>query len=172
MNVTRDSVVALDVEVWDLWGAMLESSEAPIEYLHGGYDNIFEAVETALEGKEVGARVEVRLEPEEAFGEYDEQLVFIAERSQMPPDLEVGMQVEGLPEGVPAEDVDDDAEGGRIFLVTEMAGDTVVLDGNHPFAGMALKFVCTVRGVRQATPEEISRGYAEDPTGGVLRVLH
>mgnify|MGYP000901339856 CR=1 FL=1 len=109
-----------------------------------------------------------------------------------PDEIEVGMQFEGVPGDGDAEDdfagidaaaADDDHddhddhdadadEGGHIYTVTDVADDTVVLDGNHPFAGMALKFVCTVRGVRPATPAELERGSAEDPTGGVLRVLH
>jgi FKBP-type peptidyl-prolyl cis-trans isomerase SlyD len=170
MNVGKDAIVALDVELWDLWGTKLQASEAPIEYLHGGYDNIFPLVEAALEGKHAGDKVEVRLEPEEAFGDYDESLVRIEARDDFPRELEVGMQFEGLP-GADAAD-EDEADADTIYTVTDIAEDAVVLDGNHPFAGIALKFVCTVRAVRAATAEEVERGYADDPSGGIVRVLH
>lgn len=170
MNIARDAVVALDIEVWDLWGNLLERSEEPVEYLHGGYDEIFPVVETALEGKAAGDKLEVRLEPEDAFGDYDESLVRLESRDTFPGEVAVGMQFEG----VPGDSADADADGGDppVYTVTDVAEDSVVLDGNHPFAGISLKFVCTVRGVRAASAEEIARGSAADPSGGVLRVLH
>ncbi|MBE0620032.1 MAG: peptidylprolyl isomerase, partial [Burkholderiales bacterium] len=98
-------------------------------------------------------------EPEDAFGEYDAELVRMAERAQFPPELEVGMQFEQ--EG----GVDDEL---LIFTVTDVADDQVVLDGNHPLAGVALHFSCTVVAVRAATAGEIERGYADDDAAGPL----
>lgn len=168
MTIAKDSVVSLEVEIWDLWGTLLQSSEGPVEYLHGGYDEIFPAVESALEGKTLGDKVEVRLEPEEAFGDYDEELVRVEPRARFPAELEVGMQFEGVP-GDADEDDEDDPD---IYTVTDIADDAVVLDGNHPLAGLTIKFQCRVVGVRPASPEEIERGAADDPEGGLLRVLH
>ena len=101
----------------------------------------------------------MRLEPEDAFGEYDAELVQLAERAQFPPELAVGMQFER--EGGPENEL-------LIYTVTDIAGDQVVLDGNHPLAGMALSFACTVVGVRAATAGEIERGYADDDSAGPL----
>jgi FKBP-type peptidyl-prolyl cis-trans isomerase SlyD len=158
MQVAKDTVVALDVRLSDVHGNLIQSGES-VQYLHGGYDGIFPVVEQALEGKQEGERIDVRLEPEDAFGDYDAELVRLAERAQFPSQLEVGMQFE-QEEG--------DASGSLIFTVTDIAEDKVVLDGNHPLAGMALRFACTVVGVRAATAEEIARGYADDDTAGPL----
>ena len=129
-----------------------------MQYLHGGYGNLFPAVEALLEGKSVGERVETRLEPEDAFGDYDENLLRMEPRAKFPDGLEVGMRVEG-----------DDGKG--IYTVTDIAEGQVVLDGNHPLAGMALKFVARVAGVRPANETEITNGTADDPESVILRIL-
>ena len=162
MRVSKNTVVSLDVELADIWGNSIDRSEEPLQYLHGGYGNVFPAVEAALDGKAVRERVEVRLEPEDAFGDYDENLLRVEERARFPEGLEVGMRVEGDPGG---------EDEGRFFTVTDIAEDKVVLDANHPLAGMALKVGCTVVEVRPATPEEIENGAADDPESMILRVL-
>ncbi len=164
MNIAKDYVVSLEVEIWDLFGNQLEASAEPLSYLHGGYDEIFPAVEAALEGKVPGDALEVELEPEDAFGDYDDELVRLAPREAFPDTLEVGMQFEG----VPGEDDDDDS----IYTVTEIADGQVVLDGNHPLSGIAIRFRCKVVGVRPATEEEIERGQPDDPDDVPVRVLH
>ncbi len=164
MNIAKDYVVSLEVEIWDLFGNQLEASAEPLSYLHGGYDEIFPAVEAALEGKSPGDALEVELEPEDAFGDYDDELVRLAPREAFPDTLEVGMQFEGVP------GEDDDDEG--IYTVTEIADGQVVLDGNHPLSGIAIKFRCKVVGVRPATDEEIERGQPDDPDEAPVRVLH
>ena len=162
MIIVKDTIVSLDVELSDIWGKLIQRSEEPLQYLHGGYGNIFPAAEAALEGRRVKDRVEVRLEPEDAFGDYDENLLRVEPRSRFPEVLEVGMRFEGAAGG-------DDAE--LIFTVTDMAEDKVVLDANHALAGMALKLSCTVVGVRPATDVEIRNGSADDPESVILRVL-
>ncbi len=159
MQVAQDTVVSLDVQLSDVHGNLIQRSAEAVQYLHGRYDGIFPAVEATLQGKGPGDRVEVRLEPEDAFGEYDAELVQLAERSRFPAHLEVGMQFE--------------QEGGTdgaslVYSVTDIAGDQVVLDGNHPLAGMALRFACTVVAVRAATDAEIERDYADDDSAGPL----
>jgi len=159
MQIAQDTIVSLDVQLSDVHGNLIQRSAEAVQYLHGGYDGIFPAVEAALEGKSPGASVVVRLEPEDAFGDYDAELVQLAARSQFPPHLEVGMQFE-------QEDRPDDEL--LICTVTDIAGDQVVLDGNHPLAGMALSFACTVVAVRVATEAEIERGFADDDSAGPL----
>lgn len=168
MIVGDDAVVSLDVEIWDLHGNQLDKSIAPMSYLHGGYDNIFAPVERALEGKKPGDQVEVHLEPEDAYGDYDAMLVRVEPRDSFPLEVEVGMQFEGLP-GEPAAD---ESDRERIFTITDIADDTVVVDGNHPFAGFAIKFRCTVQAIRAASDDEIAQGHPSDPSGGLIRVLH
>jgi FKBP-type peptidyl-prolyl cis-trans isomerase SlyD len=160
--VGRDTVVAIDLELADFHGNVIQRSDRPIHYLHGGYGEVLPALERALEGKAVGARVTARLEPEEAFGDYDESLLRVEPRDRFPEALEVGMRFEGMPGDA------DDAE--TIYTVTDLAEDKVVLDGNHPLAGIGLEFRCVVRAVRAATPEEIERGAADDPDRPALRV--
>jgi FKBP-type peptidyl-prolyl cis-trans isomerase SlyD len=159
MRIAQDTVVSLDVQLSDVHGNLIQRSAEAVQYLHGGYDGIFPAVEAALQGRTAGESVEVRLEPEEAFGDYDAELVQLAERSQFPPQLEVGMQFEMEGAG--------DSEF-VVYTVTDIAEDKVALDGNHPLAGMALSFACTVVAVRPATDSEIERGYADDDSNGPL----
>jgi FKBP-type peptidyl-prolyl cis-trans isomerase SlyD len=159
--VGRDTVVAIDLELADFQGNLIQRSERPIHYLHGGYGEVLPALERALEGKPIGARVTARLEPEEAFGDYDEALLRVEPRADFPDALQVGMRFEGIPGG------DDDE---TIYAVTDIAEDKVVLDGNHPLAGIGIEFRCTVREVRAATAAEIARGVADDPDGLALEV--
>ena len=162
MQIAKHTVVSLDIELSDIWGNIIQRSEEPLQYLHGGYGNLFPAAEAALEGKGVKDRIEVRLEPEDAFGDYDENLLRVEPRSRFPEVLEVGMRFEGAAGG------DDE---NLIFTVTDIADDKVVLDANHALAGMALKFSCTVVGVRPATEVEIRNGAADDPESVILRIL-
>jgi FKBP-type peptidyl-prolyl cis-trans isomerase SlyD len=159
LRVSKNTVVSLDVELSDIWGNLIQRSEEPLQYLHGGYGDIFPAVEAVLEGKNVKDRVEVRLEPEDAFGDYDENLIKVEPLSRFPGMLEIGMRLEG------------EAGEDRVYTVTDIAEDKAVLDANAPLAGMALKFVCTVTDVRPATPAEIQGGAVDDPRSVILRVL-
>lgn len=162
MQIAKNTIVSLDVEMSDIWGNAVQRSEGPVQYLHGGFGNIFPAAEAALEGRKVKDRVEVRLEPEEAFGDYDESLIRVEPRSRFPETLEIGMRFERAADG-----------GGEnlIFAVTDIAEGKVVLDANHPFAGIALKLSCTVVAVRPATEVEIRNGTADDPESVILRIL-
>ena len=114
-----------------------------VTYLHGGYGELLEALERALEGKAPGEEVSLQLEPEQAFGEYDAALLRIEPAERYGAGLKVGMEVE---------------EDSRFYTVTDIADGKVVLDANHPLAGMALRFFCQVLAVRSANAEEIRRG--------------
>lgn len=156
MNVARNTVVSLTYELFDAQGKLIERSDEPVTYLHGGYMGIFPRVEEALEGKQPGDRCTVRMEPEDAFGEYDAELVRVEERELFPAELKVGMRFEGRREG---------SQEATLFTVTDVAEDKVVVDGNHPLAGMALRFECHVTGVREATDEEVAHGHVHGPHG-------
>ena len=143
MQVGRDKVVSLKIQMHDAQGALLHAPEAAHTYLHGGYGGLPEALERSLDGKSPGESVRVQLEPEQAFGEYDAELLRIEPASRYGEGVEVGMQIE---------------EDERLYTVTDVAAGKVVLDGNHPLAGMALRFSCEVLSVRTANPEEIERG--------------
>lgn len=152
MQVAKNTVVTLDYHVTDPDGEVVDEGREPLVYLHGGYDDIFPRIEEALQDKKVGESVKVKLQPDEAFGDYDAELVQIEPRKDFPKELQVGMQFEGAPEGA-------DDEEFVIYRVTDIADDKVVLDGNHPLAGMALVFTCTVTAIRLASEEEVAHGH-------------
>ena len=156
MIIGKDTVVAIEYELFDVEGTLIEKTDAPIEYLHGGYDGIFALVEQALDGKQSGDNVKVRLEPDDAFGDYDERLMRVEPRDQFPANVAVGMRFEGSVEG---------SDKTLVYTVTDIAEDKVVVDGNHPLAGKALDFSCTVAGVRAATEEETTHGHVHGPHG-------
>jgi FKBP-type peptidyl-prolyl cis-trans isomerase SlyD len=156
VKIDKDTVVELTYELTDADGKVIERTHDPIEYLHGGYDGIFPLVERELSGKGVGDSCRVRLEPDDAFGEYDAELMHLEPRNKFPADVAVGMRFEGR--GV---------ESGTklIYTVTDVAEDKVVVDGNHPLAGRTLQFKCTVTAVRAATDEEIAHGHVHGAHG-------
>ena len=153
MQVAKNSVITLDYHVTDPDGEVVDEGREPLVYLHGGYEDIFPKIEEALQGKGAGESVKVKLQPDEAFGDYDAELVQIEPRKDFPKELQIGMQFEGGPE----EGGDD--EDFIIYRVTEIADDKVVLDGNHPLSGMALVFTCTVTAIRPASAEEVEHGH-------------
>lgn len=159
MKIAKDTVVSVAYRLSDAQGNLIEESDEPMVYLHGGYDGTFPKIEEVLDGKEPGFETQIQLEPEDAFGEYDPELVKVEPRERFPEPLEVGMQFEGTPE---EEDEDLDA---LVYTVTDVAEDKVVLDGNHPLAGMALRFVLQVKEVRQATEDEIEHEHAHGTDG-------
>lgn len=151
MKIGNGALVTLDVTLYDAQGNLLEKSAEPLAYLHG-HEDIFTRIEAALEGQEAGARIELQLEPEEAFGDYDPELVVLAPVADLGEGVEVGMRVEATgPNG----------EDRCLFTITEIAEGQAVLDANHPLAGMAVRFVITVREVRAASEEELED--AESP---------
>ncbi|MBC3875412.1 FKBP-type peptidyl-prolyl cis-trans isomerase [Undibacterium flavidum] len=158
MKIAKNTVVTVEYSLSDTLGNLIEQGQEPMVYLHGGYENTLPKIEEALEGKDVGFNETIQVEPEDAFGEYDAELVKMEDRSRLPSPIEVGMQFEGTP--------DDDEDGDSlIFTVTEIAEDKVVLDGNHPLAGIALRFTLNVTDVREATKEEIAHGHVHGAHG-------
>jgi len=119
------------------------SGTTELTYLHGGYGGLLAALERALEGKGAGEAVLLQLEPEDAFGEYDAELLRVEPAERYGEGIAAGMEVE---------------EDDRLYIVTDVAAGKVVLDGNHPLAGMALRFSLQVLAVRRATAEEIAQG--------------
>ncbi len=147
--ITKNSIVTLDYTAIDTDGNLIDDGREPLVYLHGGYDDIFAPIEEALEGKSIGDSITVKLQPGQAFGEYDPELVQVVSVDKLPQPLKKGMQIEAA--------AGDAQEGQPAYLtVTDIAEGKAVLDGNHPLAGMALIFKCTVVDVRQATPHEIA----------------
>ena len=146
MEVKMNTVVTISYELKDVNGNVLEKSKEPIAYLHGGHDNIFPKVEEAMHGKKESDKIEVGLEPADAFGEYDEQLVQIEPITAFPEsNVKEGMQFEG----------ENETGDIVIYTVTNVADGKVVVDGNHPWAGQRVLFSATINKVRDANAEEI-----------------
>jgi len=163
MPISPPCVVSLVWRLRDAQGQPIDELADPVEFLVGGED-LLPKVEEALLGHEVGDEVSLHLEPEHAFGDYDAGLVFFEDRAIFPESVEVGMQFDGVPDGAKTEGMPADA----IYTVTEVYPDHVVLDGNHPLAGMALNLEVTVRDVREATDDEIEAGGVGEPAVSVL----
>ena len=154
MEITQQCVVALTWTLKDTLGEVLDELADPVEFLVGG-DDLLAKIEEALQGHEAGDKIDLHLEPEEAFGDYNDQLVFLEPRTLFPAELEEGMTFEGLPSGANA-----DAPRDALYTVTEIYPEHVVLDGNHPLAGIAIRLHLKVEKVREATEDEIGRGSA------------
>ena len=159
MKIAKNTVVTVHYKLSDAQGNLIEDGRQPMVYLHGDYENTLPKIEEALDGKEVGYTTTIQVEPEDAFGDYDPELVKVEPRNRLPTPLEVGMQFEGMPDG------SDDDEDAMIFTVTEIADDKVVLDGNHPLAGIALRFFLSVAEVRAASDEEIAHQHVHGAHG-------
>ncbi len=144
MKIDDDTLVSIDVSMYDAQGNLLEKSDASLTYLHG-HGDIFSRIEEELRGKEAGAQVTLQLESEEAFGDYDPELVTLVPVEDLGEGVTVGMQVEGA--GIGASQA--------VYTISDIAEGMAVLDGNHPLAGFALRFDIAVIDVRAATVEEI-----------------
>jgi FKBP-type peptidyl-prolyl cis-trans isomerase SlyD len=154
MNITSHCVVGLTWTLKDSLGDTLDILDEPVEFMVGGQD-LLAVIEQALQGHPPGARVDLNIEPEDGFGDYDEQLVFLESRERFPAELEEGMTFEGnaMPAGCSP-----DIPLQGLFTVTEIYPEHVVLDGNHPLAGIGLRLSLKVESVREASEEETGRG--------------
>jgi FKBP-type peptidyl-prolyl cis-trans isomerase SlyD len=157
MRIEQGRVVRLEYELKDCDGGPVEEEGAQLEYLHGGFGGIFPKVEAALEGQQAGHEIQITLEPEDAFGEYDAELLRVEPRDRFPAEIEVGMHFEGVP--------GEREEEALIYTVTDVTPESVVVDGNHPLAGERLWFKARVSEVRAATEEELAHGHVHGAGG-------
>jgi len=166
MNITAPCVVALTWLLSDAQNAPIDELAEPTEFFYGG-DDLLAKVEEALANQAEGFETHLHLEPENAFGDYHSELVCFEERALFPEVVEVGMQFEGLPDGA----VTPDMPADTVYTVTEVYPSHVVLDGNHPLAGLAIRMHITVRGVRAASAEELEARSVSDAGASLLQVL-
>jgi FKBP-type peptidyl-prolyl cis-trans isomerase SlyD len=131
MNIFANTVVTLTFDLYDADNTLLESTDEPIVYLHGGFSAMPPKLEASLSHKKVGDVVSVTLEPADAFGEYDPDLVKLEPVESLPPDVEKGMMFEAY-----ANEGDDEGQG-IVYTVTDIAEGKAVLDGNHAWAASA-----------------------------------
>ena len=163
MLITAPCVVSLTWTLTDGQDRPIDELENPTEFFVGG-DDLLPKIEEALIDQEIGFETHLHLEPEHAFGEYRAELVCFEDRSLFPEALETGMAFEGLPAGSKTPDM----PGNVIYVVTEIYPSHVVLDANHPLAGMALRLHLQVRDVREASEGEIA---ARSVSGGGVSLL-
>ncbi len=156
MRIEKNTVVSINYKLSDSAGKIIEQPDLPISYLHGGYGGIFPMVEEELHSNEIGYSCSVLMEPENTFGDHDSELIRVEPRNLFPENIAVGMQFEGGEEN---------SDEKLIYTITDVANDKVVVDGNHPLAGVTLNFECTVTEIRPATEEEISHGHVHGAHG-------
>ncbi len=154
MEITQQCVVALTWTLKDTLGETLDVLDEPVEFLVGGND-LLPVLEAALQGYGAGSSLQLQIEPEQAFGDFKDQLLFLGPRHLFPDDLREGLTMEGsaLPEGCHP-----GAPRDTLYTITDIYPDHVVLDGNHPLAGIAIRISLQVEAVREATEEEVERG--------------
>lgn len=140
MRIQNGSTVTLSYTVTSEDGELIDPGAEPIVYLHGDQDGLFPKLQAALDGKALGETLTATLAAEDAFGPYDRSLVRVEHRARFGFDIEVGTQLEGANDQGEAID----------FVVKEIDGDRVTLDANHPLAGLALVFTCTVAAIQPA----------------------
>ena len=157
MQITQDSVVLIHYTLTDDSGKTIDSSAGgePLAYLHGN-GNLIPGLERALEGKQSGDQVNVKISPAEGYGEYEKELVQRIPKRALKGigNVYVGMQLQAQSE-----------QGARPVTVTHVAGDMVTIDGNHPLAGQNLNFDVKIEDVRAATEEELAHGHVHGPGG-------
>lgn len=155
MKISKNSVVEVTYELYDDQGNAIVHDGEPLTYLHGGYGGTFPKVEAALDGKDVGDQVELTLTPNDHFGEIQDEYIREEPREILPPEIEVGMVLEG-----------EDTNGNiQLFHISDIGDTHVTLNGNHPLAGLTLRFKAKVQSVREATAEEIAHGHVHGPHG-------
>jgi FKBP-type peptidyl-prolyl cis-trans isomerase SlyD len=151
MQVADNMAVSIHYTLTNDDGDVLDSSldDEALVYLHGE-GNIISGLEQALHGKVVGDKFNVRLVPEDAYGEFMEDRVQVISRTMFDgvEDLEIGMQFQA-----------DVSDGPGVVTIIKIDGDDVTIDGNHPLAGQALTFDVEVIAVRAATSEELEHGH-------------
>lgn len=157
MQITQDAVALIHYTLTDDAGETIDSSAGgePLAYIHGN-GNLIPGLERELEGKGEGDKLDVKISPADGYGEFDKSLIQRVPRRALKGvgNLHVGMQLQAQ-----------SGQGTRAVTVTQLVGDMVTLDGNHPLAGKNLNFKVEIVAVRAATEEELSHGHVHGPGG-------
>ncbi len=157
MSITKNQVVSIDYTLTDNDGNIIDSSKdrAPMKYIHG-IGALIPGLEAALTGKPVGEHISVKIEPEQAYGQRNDKLMqaIPKERFAGMPDVKPGMQFQANTE-----------KGQVLVTVIGIEKDEVIVDGNHPLAGVTLNFEVDVREIREATAEELAHGHVHGEGG-------
>ncbi len=152
--VTPQCVVALTWTLTDTLGEELDVLDAPVEFFVGAND-LLPKIDTALQGRAAGDTLDLHLEPEDAFGDFIDKLIFLEPRKLFPKDAEEGMRYDSLPPGC-----NPDAPADLTYTITEVYPEHLVLDANHPLAGIAIRLHLKINAIREATEAEVGKGSA------------
>ena len=163
MLIQAPCVVSLVWRLEDTQGQLIDELAQPVEFFYGGSD-LFAKVEEVLTDQQAGFATRLQLEPEHTFGDYRPELVFFEQRCVIPEPVEPGMKFDGVPPGATTQGMPADL----IYTITEVYPSHVVLDGNHPLAGLAFRLDLRVVGVREATEDEIEAGSVGEPAFTVM----
>ena len=156
MQVTKDKVVNIEYTLKGDNGEVIDSSVGgdPLSYLHG-HHGIIPGLEDALEGKAVGDKLDVTVAPAEGYGEHDVAMIQVVEKKLFEGmDVSPGMQFQAQTN-----------QGVQVVTVTQVEGESVTIDGNHPLAGQTLHFDVEVKEIRDASEEELAHGHVHGPGG-------
>ncbi|MFW7379138.1 MAG: FKBP-type peptidyl-prolyl cis-trans isomerase [Oligoflexus sp.] len=156
MKIKKNTVVAMHYRLTNNAGELIdESTDTPLSFIYG-IGQIVPGLEVALEGKTTGDKIDVKVDPKDAYGERNDGMTQAVPKEQLAgvPNLQVGMQLEAQ------------AEDQRIIVtVTDIQDEHVMIDGNHPLAGVELNFAVEIVSVRDATSEELDHGHVHGPGG-------
>lgn len=145
--------VSLTYSIADEVGNILEQTDLPVGYIHGGHRELIGGLDEAVTGKCAGDRVDLQLCAEQAFGPHDPDLTFTDDLENVPPEFRfVGAEVR----------MQNDRGEVHTFYVTRVSERTLTVDGNHPLAGKTLSIHVHIREVREPTPQDLEQN------GGVL----
>lgn len=157
MKISKNAVVSIDYTLTDSKGEVLDQSSKgkPLQFIHG-LGHLIPGLEKALEGRSAGETLKANIPHADAYGVRDESLMQSLPKDNFEeiPDLKEGMELEAESE-----------DGVRIITVVGVNEDTVVVDGNHPLAGVDLTFDVTIVEVREATADELGHGHVHGPGG-------
>ena len=156
MKIIPSSVVALSIDLLDARGERVQRNPQYV-YLHG-HGGLFPVLEAALDGKEPGEKLRLKLAAADAFGTRDPAMMRVEPRTSFPGRIKLGMEFEG-------EMKHGDHAHPMVFRVTKLTESEVTLDANHPLAGQDIEVRCTVLEVRPASAEELAHGHAHGPGG-------
>ncbi|MDP2266285.1 MAG: FKBP-type peptidyl-prolyl cis-trans isomerase [Thiobacillus sp.] len=158
-TVTQNTLVYITYSILDERGMVVEQYDIPVGYVQGANSGILPAIESAVAGRKVGERLEIKLTPEEGYGLRDESLVFTDDIDNVPPQFRrVGAEVM----------FENATNETKVFYVTAIEDGKLTLDGNPSLAGQSVTCLVNIMDMREATPEEIRNGRPLDVQTGTV----
>lgn len=146
--IRNGKLVSLVYSICDQSGNVLEQSDLPVSYIHGGRTELIGGMDKAMAGKRAGDSVRFALRSEQGVGPYDPSLTFTDAIDNVPPQFRhVGAEVP----------MQNEAGEMKTFYVTKIENGQLTVDGNHPFAGKELQVRIAIQEVRDPSEQELSQ---------------